>query len=166
MAGVVDGLTFDARRMRERAGRGFTHAMDLAETIMQEAGVPYRSAHRVVGLAVRKALERDASAQSIPAGVLDEAATEVLGRPLALSPRSLAVACDPVAVVATRTCLGGAAEAPLRTMIRDCEQKLAAAETWRRRTAERIAGAERRLVEYARARRPAVKRPTVARRVH
>ncbi|MEW6271521.1 MAG: lyase family protein [Thermodesulfobacteriota bacterium] len=165
MAAVIEGVRFDAERMRARAGRGFTQAMDLAETITLEAGIPYRSAHRVVGLAVRTALERDPEAQSIPPQVLDDAAVAVLGRKIGLSRRVLAAVDDPAAVVATRTCLGGAAEAPVRAMIRECAAQLDATEQWQRRTAARITSAEQRLLADARARLRAPRRTSGARRV-
>lgn len=158
MAGVVAGLRFDGQRLAERASGGFMHATDLAETIMQEARVPYRSAHRVVGLAIRTTLERDPAAQAIPPDVLAEAGRAVLGRPVALSARALAALADPAAVVETRRGLGGAAAAPVRAMIEDCTEGFAAAARWQRRAAGRAAQAERRLVAYARKRVPVTRR--------
>jgi len=159
MAGVVAGLTFDAERMRSRATGGFVNAMDVAETIMQETGIPYRTAHRVVGRAVRDALDRDPAAQAIPADVLAAAGRAVAGREVVLSARARASLDDPAAVVATRTGLGGAASAPVRAMIRDCEEMLTAAARWAKRARERISAAERRLVAQASAgRKPAARR--------
>jgi len=158
MAGVVAGLEFDTKRMRERAGLGFTWATDLAEIIMQEADVPYRSAHRVVGLAIRETIERDPGAQSIPADILVAAGREVLGHALELPARALAALGDPAQVVATRKGLGGAAAGPVQDMITDCEDGLAAFASWQRRTAQRLAASERRLIAYARKRRPAARK--------
>lgn len=152
MAGVVGGLTFDTKLMRERAGRGFTWAMDLAETIMTEGGVPYRAAHRVVGLAIRETLDRDPQAQRIPVDVLASAAREVLGRELKLSARSLAAVEDPAKVVATRTGLGGAAAGPVKQMLAECGAAFRKSARWRTATESRLAAAERQLVELARKR--------------
>lgn len=152
MAGVVAGLTFDTTLMRERAGRGFTWATDLAETIMTEGGVPYRAAHRVVGLAIRETLERDSHAQRIPEDVLASAAREVLGRELKLSARALAAVEDPARVVATRTGLGGAAAGPVKQMIAECGAGFRLAARWRRQAVARLAAAERQLVDLARKR--------------
>jgi argininosuccinate lyase len=157
MAGVIAGLEFDTELMQARAGRGFTWAMDLAETIMQQGGVPYRSAHRVVGLAIRSTLDRDPAAQTIPPDVLAAAAREVLGHELELSRDTMARLEDPAAVVATRTGLGGAAAEPVGAMLADCRARFASFARWQGRTAARLAAAERRLVAHAR------KRTTVAR---
>ena len=153
LAGVVSGLTFAVERMRERAGEGFIHATDLAETIMSECGLSYRSAHRIVGLAVRCALERDASAHDIPRDLLDEAAREIVGRDLTeLQPSSLARLSEPAEIVATRTGVGGAAEAPVAAMLVECRTALDRAERWQIETERQIAEAESRLVDLARRR--------------
>lgn len=47
-------------RMRERAEEGFTVATAVANTLVR-AGVPFRTAHHVVGAAVRAALDRGAT---------------------------------------------------------------------------------------------------------
>lgn len=138
MAAVLRGLVFDTDRLRERAGEGFTHATDLAETIMSEGGVAYRQAHRLVALAVRRSLERDPAARDVSPEILDEAAREVLGRPLDLPAGALARLSDPASVVATRTGLGGAAETPVRAMIVECQAAIERAAAWRRGTRERL----------------------------
>lgn len=153
LAGVVAGLRFDTERMQARAGEGFMHAMDLAESIMLDCGISYRSAHRIVGLAVRRALERDPAARDIPRDVLDEAAREVTGRELAgLSPERLRELAEPARVVATRTGVGGAAAAPVGEMLGECGAGLDRADVWRVRAAERVCEAEERLVALARSR--------------
>ena len=139
--------------MRERAGEGFIQATDLAETIMSECGLSYRSAHRIVGLAVRRALERDASAHDIPRDLLDEAAREIVGHDLTeLQPSSLARLSEPAEIVATRTGVGGAAEAPVAAMLVECRTALDRAERWQIETERQIAEAESRLVDLARRR--------------
>jgi argininosuccinate lyase len=153
LAGVIAALRFDTERMRARAGDGFTHAMDLAETIMTDCGVSYRSAHRIVGLAVRRALERDANARDIPRDVLDEAAREIVGRDLnELSAAVLAKIADPADVVASRTGIGGAAEAPVADMLVECREALDRAERWQMETERRVGEAEGRLIDLARIR--------------
>lgn len=152
MAAVIEGLTFDVGRLRERAALGFTFATDLAETIMQRGGVPYRQAHRVVALAVRRALDGDPRAGTIPPAILEEAAREVLGRPLGLPDGVLSDLEDPADVVATRTGIGGAAEGPVRAMIEDCRRTGAGAAAWRRGMRERLDEALAHLEALARER--------------
>jgi argininosuccinate lyase len=57
MAAVLARLTFDAGRMREAAMRGHITATSVADA-MVEAGLPFRSAHHVVGRLVAEADRR------------------------------------------------------------------------------------------------------------
>ena len=54
MAGLVDTLAVDRTRMREAAGKGYTTATSVADALVR-AGVPFRSAHHVVGTLVAAA---------------------------------------------------------------------------------------------------------------
>jgi len=57
MASLVSRLTFCADRMRQAAEDGFLNATDLADYLVRK-GMPFRQAHEVVGLLVRRALAR------------------------------------------------------------------------------------------------------------
>ncbi|MFI9553046.1 argininosuccinate lyase [Nonomuraea endophytica] len=57
---VVGGARPNADRMAERAAGGFTTATALANRMVRD-GVPFRTAHREVGAAVRAALDADAT---------------------------------------------------------------------------------------------------------
>jgi argininosuccinate lyase len=52
---LVAGIAFDRGRMLAAAGRGHTVATDLAEYLVAR-GMPFRSAHEVVGAVVRQAI--------------------------------------------------------------------------------------------------------------
>jgi argininosuccinate lyase len=146
---VLEGLTVDAALMARRAGDGYAQATDLAEVIMGARGVNYRDAHRVVGLVVRLALERGLPLRAVDAGLVDEAAREVLGAPLDLPPAVLAGAVDPEQVVESRTGRGGAAPEAVRAMIDECRDELRRAEAWRLDAHARLEAAEGLLVARA-----------------
>jgi argininosuccinate lyase len=54
LAGMVDTLTVDRERMRDAAAEGYTTATSVADTLVRN-GVPFRSAHHVVGTLVAQA---------------------------------------------------------------------------------------------------------------
>jgi argininosuccinate lyase len=151
MAGVLGGLTFNTELMARRAAEGYTFATDLAEIIMQRTAIDYRTAHRVVGLAVRAAVEGNAHDGTIgvPAAALDEAARQILGHPLDLPDEVLASLADPREIVATRTGIGGAAPEPVRALIEECEQAAAGCTAWHVRTAARLKESEQALLARA-----------------
>ncbi len=55
LAATVAGLQPDRDRMHEVAAQGFPEATDLADRLVFEHGMPFRSAHAVAGEIVRKA---------------------------------------------------------------------------------------------------------------
>ena len=68
-------------------------ATDLADVLLTERGIDYRTAHRIVAKAVNAAKDRDLD--QLRAELLDEAAEAVIGRKLELSPETIAETLDP-----------------------------------------------------------------------
>ena len=147
-ATTAESVTADAERAAQRVRDGFALAADVAETITLTTGIDYRSAYRVVGLAVARA--RDAGQLDV-AG-LDEAAQELLGGPLGLDAALLADALDPAAALATRTVPGGAAPDRMDAMLAECRTAVAEARRSSEAARAGITQAEARLLELARRR--------------
>jgi argininosuccinate lyase len=116
MAGVVAGVTAHAEAMGRALDASFTQATDVAEFVMTTCGLDYRSAYDIVGQAVRETVDAGGTGRDLTVGRLDAAAAQVIGRSLDLDPDDLADVLDPVAVVATRTGIGGAAPDTVRDM--------------------------------------------------
>ena len=66
---MLSSASFDTARMKEEAGKGFSTATELADTLVRSYGLPFRTAHNIVGRAVQKG--------SLSLSVLEEAAKEV-----------------------------------------------------------------------------------------
>jgi argininosuccinate lyase len=139
--GVVATLEVNAARMRAALDAGFSQATDLAEYIMQACGVDYRTAHRVVGHAVREASAAGLRGADLDGLMLDRAAMSVTGRPLHLAGHDLSAVLDPRQIVQGRTARGGAAPGEVTRM----------AAQVRAQAAERAAGARRWRQAYQRA---------------
>jgi argininosuccinate lyase len=114
--GVCATMQFDRTRMLELAQSGFSAVSALAEAICDEAGLSYRTSHRIVALAIQRTLEEDGDGH-LSGAVIDGAATTVIGRPLGLSPESLARSLDPVAFVRTRSVEGSASPEAVASML-------------------------------------------------
>lgn len=149
MSGVMGTLTVNVAAMAKRVGLGYSQATDLAETIMLTTGLPYQSAHQVVGQVVATAIERGIPAERLSTEMIDKVAQAVIGRVLNLAPETLADALNPRAIIATRTGLGGAAPEPMKEMIAGCQERQAEMQGWRDETARRLAMAEANLVSLA-----------------
>jgi len=68
---MLSSATFDTDRMKEEAGKGFSTATELADTLVRTYGLPFRTAHNIVGRAVQKG--------DLSLSTLEEAAREVGG---------------------------------------------------------------------------------------
>jgi argininosuccinate lyase len=107
-AGVVAGLTANADRMYAALESGYSQAADLAEHLMVEVGIDYRTAYRIVGAAVRRAAELGLRGIDITGGLLAECAVAVAGSELGLRELDLTAALDPRQIVRSRGTVGGA----------------------------------------------------------
>ncbi len=89
MAGLVETLSVDHGRMREAAAEGFTTATAVADALVRR-GVPFRTAHQVVGSLVAAADTARIGLDAVP----DEVVRDVLAAALE-EPTALALAADP-----------------------------------------------------------------------
>ena len=63
---MLSSATFETARMKEEAGKGFSTATELADTLVRNYGIPFRTAHNIVGRAVQNG--------SLSLAALDDAA--------------------------------------------------------------------------------------------
>jgi argininosuccinate lyase len=153
MAGVIDGMTINLETMRKRADQDHIGATDLADAIMTSCGQSARTAHRIVGRAVRLAVQRGGP---ISAALLDEAAHGLIDHPLDLSDSFIADSIDPQRIVGSRTTTGGAAAPAVQAMIEQFAAVAAAYQGWLAAQQQRHASAERALIASAEALQSAI----------
>ncbi len=147
---TLAGLVLSKERAARTLARSFVLATDLAETLVQEAGLAHREAHRVVGRLSRTLHEANREAASLTVADVESAATAVLGRCLTLDAATLAQALDARAAIAARHGAGGAAEAPMSAMVASLRGQLAASATWFEGATTRSDSARQRLLAMAR----------------
>jgi argininosuccinate lyase len=147
-AEVVRTLTVHVATLTDAAAAHFTGAADLAEVLVLEAGLDYRSAYRVVGRAVADAMEHERT--SISAIDVDAAAEALLGHGIDVDPRVVDSSQDPASVVATRVAMGGAAPERVREHGAGLLRQLDAAAAWRSERRRHARRAEDELVAVAR----------------
>ncbi|MCX6677087.1 MAG: argininosuccinate lyase [Methanothrix sp.] len=134
LGGCVSSLKFNLERMQQCAGAGFSTATEIADSLVRITGMPFRTAHSIVG--------RIAASGSRPGlAELDDIALEMAGyraRERGFSAADLERALDPKSNVALRDNTGGPAPAETQRMIKDRWARIAAGE-------ERLAGRRRRV---------------------
>lgn len=127
--GCVSSLRFNLPRLAASSGAGFSTATEIADSLVRITGMPFRTAHSIVG--------RIAASGKMPGlAELDGIALELAGfraSERGFSEADLARALDPKSNVALRANTGGPAPAETERMVRDRRERMAAGE-------ERLAG--------------------------
>jgi argininosuccinate lyase len=117
-AGMVGDLRPDPERMRRAAERGFGTATDLADWLVRVAGLPFRRAHQVTGMIVKRAEGLGCTLAELPLAELRD-----------IEPAITAAVYEVLAVehsVASRTSYGGTAPQRVREAIADARQRFLA----------------------------------------
>jgi argininosuccinate lyase len=73
MTGMVRDLQPDAARMRDAAGADYATATDLADYLVRDLGLPFRTAHHVTGRLVAAAEARGITLADLPLDIMQEA---------------------------------------------------------------------------------------------
>ena len=94
-ASVLDGIELRPERFEQIARESFVTAADVADVLALEGELDYRSAHKVVGRAVRDLVEAGEPPSALTPARLAAAAEAVIGRPVELDEATLRDALDP-----------------------------------------------------------------------
>ncbi|HVT07397.1 MAG TPA: argininosuccinate lyase [Polyangia bacterium] len=117
LPGLIAGLEFDVERMAAAAADPALGATDLAEELVRR-GMPFRTAHEVIGRLVRRAEERKVTLRDLKTD-------DLRGVDPALSPEVMA-ALDPRRAVAARVLPGGPAPDMVLAEVARLEEELRA----------------------------------------
>lgn len=122
--GCVSSLRFNLPRLAASSGAGFSTATEIADSLVRITGMPFRTAHSIVGRIA-------ASGKKPGLAELDGIALEISGFKASergFSEADLARSLDPKSNVALRANTGGPAPVETVRMVRDRLEKIAAGE--------------------------------------
>src|SRR5215472_3121242 len=126
ITGILDEAEFQTSRMAEHAAADFLTVTELADTLVREEGLSFRTAHHLVSAAVKR-LKGAYSPAGMAAAVRD-LAPALVGRELGLSREDLESALDARRFVEKRTVPGGPGAIDLA--LRAAEADLAQLQLW------------------------------------
>src|SRR5438094_4649137 len=149
-ASVLDDIELRPARFEQIARDSFVTAADVADVLALVGGLDYRSAHKVVGRAVRELVEAGESTSALTPARLSAAAHAVIWTPIELDDATLRPALDPAACAAARLQIGSSSEAAMGAMLAGLDATLAANESWSKAARERETSAEAALLARAR----------------
>jgi len=128
-AGTMSRAEVDQKRMRLRACGSFLCVTELADTLVREEGISFRTAHRLVGAAVR-AVGREYYPERLVTAMKGLAA-EMLGRELSKPHEVWMRALDPDYFISIRKIPGGPALEAVQAQITTARKEQAEAQEWR-----------------------------------
>jgi argininosuccinate lyase len=148
-ASVLEGLELRTERFEQIARESFVTAADVADVLALEGGLDYRSAHKVVGRAVRDLVESGEPSSALTPERLAIAAEAAIGRPVEIDEATLRAALDPAACAAARKQTGSSSAAAMEAMLGGIETTLAEHRGWSEQARERESAAEAALLARA-----------------
>jgi argininosuccinate lyase len=148
---VLQKCRFNTGLLEQRARDGFAAVTEVADTLVREAGLPFRVAHHIVA---RFVADLRAQGRTLPQATLadlDAAARAVIGRPAGLMPESLRQASCPRIFVERRAVAGGPAPAEVRRALGEATASIEATRTAIAQKKGALNAARTRLLAKARA---------------
>jgi len=100
-------VKFNTERCMELAGRNFATATDLADIMVREKQIPFRTAHKIVGRIVHEASSNNMQEQDITSNFIDEIAVDLGFDKLKLDDELIQKALNPIENVKIRNVVGG-----------------------------------------------------------
>ncbi len=122
VAAAMRGADFDTDRLAARAGEGGTTLTELADTLVRDHGLPFRTAHGIAALLLKARIEDPNASMS---DALAKASAALLGEPLGYTEAELQKILSPMHFVNVRTTLGGPAPSEISRAIGRSRQVLA-----------------------------------------
>lgn len=122
--GMLATLTINKQRTAELAGANFATATELADVMVREKNMPFRTAHNIVGRVVSDAIEQNLKATDLDDEFINQAAIEVTGKPVDLGDELVKQALNPALNVKARTVRGGPAPSAVKDAIKNMESFL------------------------------------------
>lgn len=106
-ASIIRDVEFDRERARDQLYLDWVFATDIAGLLVREEGIPWRSAHQIVGILVRTAEEQNMDIRDVSVAELEAAAAEYLGESLDVTDEQLESIIDPDRAVDARSAVPG-----------------------------------------------------------
>jgi argininosuccinate lyase len=148
IAAAIASAEFDAARLEARAADGWTTLTELADTLVRDHGLPFRTAHAIAARLI--ALKEQDPDRPLSAALAD-ASRELAGRPVAYSDAALAKILSARHFVTVRRTLGGPAPEETARAAAASRAQLDADQTWWKNATEALGAAERRLADASKA---------------
>jgi argininosuccinate lyase len=114
---MLSSAKFKGERGEELARANFSAATELADLMVRDAELPFRTAHQIVGRAVTVALDKGMKAEDIDTHFLDEISQELTGNTLNIDNVVVKKSLNPRDIIQSRKVIGGPAPSMVQEVI-------------------------------------------------
>ena len=121
---IIATLKVNRGRMKRLVEQSYATTTELADTIVRECGIPFRTAHTLVGMVVKEAVGKGMEPSKINLKMINSCSKKVLGRTLNLSEDAVRNALNPSTFIARRKVEGGPAPQAMEKALADKEELL------------------------------------------
>ena len=142
VAAALKTAEFDAVKLEAHAGDGWTTLTELADTLVREHGLPFKTAHAISG---RLVASRAAHPDKPLGSLLADASRELTGEPILYTEAQLATILSPRHFVGVRRTSGGPAPEETERAAAGCTRLLEADVAWAEAAMEALQRAEKNL---------------------
>ena len=148
VAAAMKGASFDVARLAARAAEGGTTLTELADHLVRQHGLPFRTAHTI---SVRLLKAKRETPEARLSQTLAAVSSDLLGVPLAYSDAEIDDILSPHHFVEVRRTHGGPAPSVTARAVEESRQALQRDAGWIARTREALAAADARLQQRSQA---------------
>ena len=144
VAAAMASAEFEADRLQARAAEGWTTLTELADTLVRDQNMPFRSAHAVASALVSRRGRDPATPLS---ELLAAASGEIAGKSVRYTEDELADILSPRHFVEVRQTHGGPSTVVVKRALDQSRERLRSDQRWWADAMEALKGAEQRLAE-------------------
>jgi len=113
----------------DKPALSFLASTELANLLVQNYRVPFRTAHKIVGALVRVLVEEGKSLKNMTPDLLAEVSKKFLGAPLKIKMEEICEAVNPSSLVESHKARGGPSKEEVKRMLSTRKESLALSET-------------------------------------
>lgn len=130
LEGVFSTVEVNADEMERQAAKHFASCTELAAVIHRNSDLSFRTAHRIVGNLVLRALKQGKDATEVDAALVNESAREIYGDDLPIDDEKVQRALNPASFVQAHDVVGGPAPEPMQRSIDASNDRLRQDQRW------------------------------------
>ena len=142
---VFATLSLNMGYLEAQAAAGFTTVTELADALVREHKLPFRSAHHIVSRLVNRALAEGLDTAAVTDEMLIEISAEVLGTPLSVAPGFVQSALDARSFVQQRQTEGGVGAEPTANLLNELATVIEKDSVWHQKMTQTLKAADKML---------------------